>query len=338
MRQTVQEIARMANVSTATVSRVLNQKDTVRTATKEKVLKIVNKYGFAPCYKARSMRTKRTRAIAMVAPILSLPISLIVHEMATILTGQDYVYNLFDIKNDLEAENFRKFLRQGRFDGIFLLGYVRQLDELYVEILRSRAPTVMVGWKSDVFKFPIVMHDDCADAKVLTEHLLSLGHKDIAFITGPGDWNVEMVARIAGYKAALTKAGIVGNEQVIPAEGWSMQAGYDLACTLCEKPHQLPTALFCYSDPMAYGVLRALYENNIKVPHRISVAGIDNYEYSEFSYPPLTSMAQQPECVAQQTSALLLERIENPLAELPAPFVINRYLVKRASTGPCPAL
>jgi len=200
-----------------------------------------------------------------------------------------------------------------------------------VEVVRSRQSTLpVVVVEGDLSRTPLTVGVDQAEgARLATNHLLDLGHREIAHVAGPTDWP-EAAARVEGWRSALAAAGVRAD---IPLRGdWSPESGYAAGQALAARPEV--TAVFVANDQMAIGVLRALHEAGRRVPEDVSVVGFDDVPESAYLVPPLTSIRQDFATVGH----LAIEALRGAIAGA-APTstdLIPPTLVVRASTGPVP--
>lgn len=329
---TMADVAQRAGVSHQTVSRVLNDATAVRRETREAVLKAIAELGYRRNPAARALVTRRSGLIGVIVDELRLygPAST-VSSVAQAAREAGYGLTLdllFDFSGSSVSAALEHQLSQG-VEAIVLVAAhgdapdaaaLRHIDVPLIALdgyLGRGAPTAGV--------------DQRAGGLMATQHLLELGHREIAHITGPDDWP-QAQARLAGYHDALAQAGIAAGT-VIPGD-WSPRAGYE-GClrVLDEKPSA--TALFVANDQMAMGALRALAEAGRKVPDDVSVVGFDDIPEASFSQPPLTTIRQDFAALGREAVRLLVGAIggEEMSSALVPPRLVARQSTARRARG-----
>uniref|UniRef100_UPI003D81C6A6 Ancestral LacI Transcription Factor n=1 Tax=Escherichia coli TaxID=562 RepID=UPI003D81C6A6 len=224
-----------------------------------------------------------------------------------------------------EVEEAINTLRERRVDGIIIVAPHNSEEEAQLAQEAGVPPVVFLSAQPP--GVPTVSVDQYAGARLATEHLLDLGHRRIALITGPQDW-LEARERLQGWREALAEAGLP--PPAVLQGDWSAASGYEAARQLLEQPDF--TAIFAANDQMALGVLRALHERGLRVPDDVSVVGFDDIPESAYFHPPLTTVRQDFEELGRQAVEQLLEMIEGE--EPPPPAVLPPELIVRESTAP----
>jgi DNA-binding LacI/PurR family transcriptional regulator len=332
-RVTIRDVARHAGVSHQTVSRVINDSDKVRPATRDHVNVSIAELGYRPNAMARSMARGRSGILACIAPNLT------DYTFASIIEGaqnaaREHGYFLLSASAHDEAQ-FSTLIDQlattRRTEGIMVINpYV---NERY-KYLTQDVPVVFAGARPREDGTTSVALDDVAVARQATEHLLSLGHKRIAMITGPMEEDCSQ-DRSQGYRQALATTDVSILTDLIVEGDWGAQSGYEGLYTLLTSEHT-PTAVFSQNDGMAVGVLRAARDIGLRVPQDFSVIGVDDIPYSSFFTPPLTTFRQDFEFIGAEATRLLAEAIDNPTNER-THLLISAELVQRRSTGVPPS-
>jgi len=324
------DVARRAGVSQKTVSRVFNNEPYVSPELRRRVLEAAEQLGYRPNNAARVLASGRTRSIGVITPGTALygPASLLVGiERAIRRTGYAlHVVNTAEGDPAGVASAVESLLKQG-VDGIVISEPVDDGgDPVQVEV-----PVLVLG-APPAFLAPHVVRtgvDAEALARAATEHLLDLGHQTVHHLAGPPRWYAAR-DRLAGWEAALAARGLSSP----PAVGgdWSAASGYAAGRELAADPRV--TAVFAANDDMAIGLIRALTEAGRRVPGDVSVVGYDDIPVAAYMTPPLTTMRQPFDAVAQEGLELLLYAIEKPQADPPAAVQQPVELVIRASTAP----
>ncbi|MET7698808.1 LacI family DNA-binding transcriptional regulator [Streptomyces sp. NPDC005485] len=329
------DVARLAGVSQKTVSRVFNGEQYVSTEARQRVLHAAEELGYRLNNAARALASGRTRSIGVVA------LGTALYGPASLLIGieraaRDAGYAL-RVVNTLEGDPggvagaVESLLEQG-VDGIVVSEPIDEGDGgaaslgVDVPVLVLGAPAALAG--------PRAVATGVGSeslARAATEHLLDLGHVTVHHITGPQRWFAAR-DRLAGWRAALTAHG---RHQPPVLEGdWSAASGYSAGRELAAGGEV--TAVFAANDDMAIGLMRALTEAGLRVPEDVSVVGFDDIPVAAYVTPPLTTVRQPFDAVAQEGLRLLVQAIEKPDVELPPANDPPVDLIVRSSTAPPP--
>src|SRR4051794_10571379 len=318
------DVARLAGVSQQTVSRVLNDSPHVRPATRERVLDAIGKLGYRPNRLARALVTGRSRTLGVLSFDTTLygPAStLFAIERAAHEAG--YFVSIASLRAP-DAESLRggvERLLESGVEGVLVIApqesAARGLLELPADVPVVATEAAPAG---DV---PLVAADQRGGARLVTEHLLGLGHETVWHVAGPAGW-LEAADRVRGWRAALEAAGAPVPPPL--AGDWSARSGYAAGRGLAEA-----TAVFAANDQMALGVLRALHELGRRVPDDISVVGFDDIPEAAYFSPPLTTVRQRFDEIGARALRLLLARIENGAGRTGE--AVRPELIIRASTA-----
>lgn len=283
-------VARLAGVSHQTVSRVLNQPDTVRPATKERVRAAMKELGYSRNLAARALVTQQTALLGVVwtgAHYLGPSSTVGGIEVAARAAGYSTLVGALEEFDEAEvAELFRMFRDRG-VEGLAVVAPYARVEQL---ALRAAAgiPTVLVADVGPHPEFHVASVDQELGGRLATGHMVERGCRRILHISGPLDW-FDAQARLRGWRSTLEAAGL---EELPVAEGdWSPASGYAIAQEVLAAG-ELPDGIFCGNDGMAVGVLAALRGAGVDVPGRVSVVGFDDLAGSEYYAPPLTTVAQ----------------------------------------------
>ena len=323
-RPKIDDVARAAGVSTATVSRTLANPDQVRPKTRAAVMEAVRKTGYVLNVAARNLRTSRTHAVLAVVPdVANTFFSQVLRGISDTLREAGYSLIIADTANDPERErDHAEFVEAGRVDGLLLLNG-RLLPTHHGK--RSRAPTVSLCERIPGSGLPHVETSNREAAQALTEHLIAQGHRRIAYVAGPAA-NVLEHDRFAGYRDALAARGLPFDAALVRPGDFSIAAGEAAARALLQASP--PDAIFACNDAMAMGVIRALTAAGLSVPGDISVAGFDDIEFAAAYNPALTTVRQARSEIGARAAAMLIGLIEGrqpPMREirLPAEVVMR---------------
>lgn len=290
MAASIKDVAKEANVSIATVSRVLNDIDVVNQETKQRVLEAIEKLDYRPNILARSLKTQRSSTIGIIIPDISNSLYPEIVRGAEDLASI-YNYNIMlcntDLDKNREKESFN-ILREKMVDGIIYMG--DSLDKDIKEAIKnSGVPVVSVGTMDDEDEVPSIGIDSYSGAKEAVEYLISLGNKNIAYIGYDKDTALEHEKIYNGYKDAMNKVGIL-NENLIYRGNLKYEQGVQGISKIIEN--QDVDGVLCGCDQMAIGVINALRDRGIKVPEEVNVIGFDNIALAAVYYPKLTTVAR----------------------------------------------
>jgi DNA-binding LacI/PurR family transcriptional regulator len=330
---TIAEVARLATVSTATVSRVVNGSPNVRPATREAVLAAIEQLGYTPNRAARTLVTRRTDTIALVVSesetrVFSDPFfPSIVRGISAALAQTELQLLLLMARDDREHAKVERYVRQGHVDGVILMS-LHGDDPLPKTLPRLGVPTVLVGRPRRDERLPWVDADNRGGARAATAHLLARGRKNVATITGPLDMTVG-VDRFDGYRDALREAGRRFRKVLVAHGDFGKESGAHAVRALAERAPDMD-AVFVANDPMAIGALEALRSLGRRVPDDVAVIGFDDIADAALTDPPLTTVSQPLEEMTKALAELLLQRM-NGLGDEDESVVCATHLVTRGS-------
>ncbi|WP_409304223.1 LacI family DNA-binding transcriptional regulator [Peribacillus sp. SCS-155] len=293
MPYTIKDVAKKANVSIATVSRILNNQTGFSEKTKKKVLQVIEELGYHPNAVARGLVNKRTHTIGVLVPALS---SMFVTgvlsgiEKAANEAGSSIIVCHTESKGG-KTMNYLQLLNEKRIDGIIFTSEILK-DEYYEFISKMGIPMVLLATKSPKHSVPYVKVDDLRAAYTATEYLLKKGHTKIGMISGDEQDIIAGIPRIEGFKNALEDYGITADDNnIVTSRGFGFFDGVEGSKKLLQQSPDI-TAIFAASDEIAIGALSSAYQMGIKVPDELSIMGYDNLSLAEMSIPPLTTVAQ----------------------------------------------
>jgi DNA-binding LacI/PurR family transcriptional regulator len=329
----IEDVARAAGVSTATVSRALRGLPSVSADTQSAVRRAAADLGYVVSRSASSLATGRTLTVGVVTPhVGKWFFATLIDAVERELRGVGYDALLVGI-GDPVGEPFRAESLRGRVDGIVVLTAPLTGQELD-GVRRLTVPIVFVG--ASVAGTMSVRIDDVAVGRTATEHLLSLGHRRIAHIGGDPEQPLNFSApadRRAGWLSALREAGIEPPPSYFAPSDFTAARGYDAARTLLELDER-PTAVFAGSDEAAFGLMRAAREAGIRIPEDLSVVGVDDHDLSEAV--GLTTIAQPVPAQGRLAAELVLTAIRGDLSRRHENVLLPTRLVCRGTTGQAP--
>lgn len=325
---TIAEVARLAGVSTATVSRALAQPDKVKARTRERVLEAVKATGFIPNAQARNLRLQATRTVILLVRDISNPFYLEIYkgvEEAAIDAG--YKVLMGDARDDDERIlRYVDMVRERHADGLILM--VGRFPEALAA--RDRLPPIVVALEMlPGLALPTVRIDNHAAARAAVAHLAKLGHRRIAHIAGPMPDPMSLNRR-DGYLAGLADAGIPADAGLIVEGDFGLAAGRAAIRILDERGADF-TAVFAASDQMAVGAMGELRARGRTVPDDVSVVGFDDIVLAEAVEPQLTTIHQPRREIGQAAMKLLIEQLSG--GGTPPDLVLPTRLVERASAA-----
>lgn len=286
---TIYDVAREANVSMATVSRVVNGNQNVKPATRKKVLKVIEELGYRPNAVARGLASKKTTTVGVIIPDISnsmyAELARGIEDIATM-----YRYNII-LSNSDQNENKELQLLETmlgkQVDGIVFMSDVISSELLY-EMQRSPTPIVLAGSIDDSDSIASVNIDYYGAAYEAVQKLISNGHKKIAFLSGPLTSKVNKDYKLKAYQNALNDAGIEYDEKLIVECDNSYDEAIEAVKTLADAN---PTAYFVSNDEMSIGVIHGVEANGKKIPEDVEIISYENSKLSRMARPMLTSVA-----------------------------------------------
>jgi DNA-binding LacI/PurR family transcriptional regulator len=330
MTTTIHDVARIAGVGIGTVSRVINNSPGVKPATRKKVLSAIAQLHYRPNPIARSMISKRTGAIGVIAPFFTRPFhtELLRSVQATLSrSGKELV--LYDVENVAQRNYYLSELPMlHRVDGLLLLSLPLD-DEFAVIIKEAGIPIVLIDTYSPFFTSLIV--DNIEGAYQAVKYLIKLGHKRIGFINGVIEGNIKFNQandRLIGLHRALGEAGFHFEPELMLTSEWNRVGGKRAALQLLSQEKR-PTAIFAASDMQAIGVLEAAKELHLNVPDDVSVMGFDGIEVAELL--ELSTIQQPMQQLGESGVSKLLEIMKKP-QQLPELIRLSTTLIARRTT------
>jgi DNA-binding LacI/PurR family transcriptional regulator len=333
------DVAARAGVSHQTVSRVLNGHAYVRPDTRERVMAAIDALGYRPNRAARELVTARSATIGILAAEQTHfgPASTVL-AIETAARAEGYFVSVGTVAA-YDTQSVTRVLDQlmnHGVDGVVVVVPLREVMRL-IDDVAPAVPVVAVAARSDVRPgSPIryVQVDQALGGKLATAHLLGLGHERIVHVAGPEGW-YDAQQRAAAYRSAMGGAGL--EAEVLEAGGWSARDGYELGGRLAARVRAGggPTAVFAANDYLAMGLVRAFWEQDVRVPEDVSVVGFDDVDGSGFLVPSLTTVRQPFAPLGEAAVRALLERWSaEPADGGGVAAVIAPELVVRGSTAP----
>jgi LacI family repressor for deo operon, udp, cdd, tsx, nupC, and nupG len=329
----ISDVAKLANVSVATVSRYIRTPDKVAKKSAVRVADAIQALNYKPNLLARSFSERRSYTILVLAPDITSPF------LSELIRGIEEI--------GMEA-GYRIILGEGRMTDNRLQGYLELAESGVVDgaiqLLSSEReelierqkhiPLVLVGEFDDAPPCATVSINDELAARDITEHLISLGHKRIACLEG-FPWLNSTQRRLRGFKAALEANQITFDERYFYSGDYSPESGVE-AANKFTKQEQKPTAVMCMNDLMALGMVHGLRSAGLDIPKDISVVGFDDINVIRYTAPPLTTVRQPAKDLGKKSMQILLEQLneQDPSKRRKESVYLPHELILRSSTGP----
>ena len=333
----LKDIAERAKVSVMTVSKALRDEPDVSAETKTRVKLLAQQMGYVPDSSAQGLRNRTTKLFGLVLPSLANPIF-----SRIVLAIQERAYELgYDILlaytlyiPEREEACIRRFLSR-RVDGLFLCPVYRMATEVraYQEILARQVPTIVLGHSRPFCaQFVNVEADDVLGGYAITQHLLKLGHKRIAFLAGPPatPWTQE---RFEGYRRALREAGRDVDDKLVFQAGRTIEDGAKAAIQMIQEGSDA-TGIQAANDMVAVGCAEVFLSQDVRIPQELSIAGFGDTMLSEHFRVPLTTVSQPKHRLGMAAMDSMVQLLRG---QRPEPKRLPAQLVIRASSGIPPA-
>lgn len=328
----LEDVARRAGVSTATVSRCLNAPDKVIERTREKVMQAVRDLGYSPNFGARAMAARRTFTIGAVIPTMENAIfarGLQAFQEELRENGYQLLVSSSSYSPDLEEEQVRALVARGA-EGLLLIGHDRA--EATTRFLKQRGLPVLVAWSfAEATDFPSVGFDNRAAMRDLAQAVLSQGHQRIGMISAPCAGNDRARARVQGLRDAMAERGLDPASLALVETGYGIDTGAEALRRVIGATPDV-TAVVCGNDVLAAGALRAARQLGLDVPRDLSITGFDDIELASVISPELTTMHVPHKSMGQTAARALVRMIETGV--VPAPVRLTPRLTLRGTLAP----
>jgi LacI family repressor for deo operon, udp, cdd, tsx, nupC, and nupG len=337
----IKQLAKNLGISTASVSRALSNPDRVSTAMRERVQTAAKLAGYRPNKMGASLRTSKTRNIIVIIPDISDTFnSGVIRSLERTAANRGYAVLFGDTQGIRELEiTYGDMVQTRQADGIICFSHrLPFTDEDMASESFKMPPLVNSCEYIDANQagghiVPLVTIDNVKASRELTQHLIDLGHVDIAVITGDIS-SPSTTQRLQGYEEAMRSSGLPVQQQLIYEGTYTLEAGSTITKEILLAKKR-PTAIFCMCDETALGCLYALKEHNFRIPQDISVVGFDDIKFAQYFSPALTTIAQPVAEIGKQCVEVLLDIIDGKEVKRPM-VVLPHKLVIRDSTGPAP--
>ena len=333
----IKDVAALAGVSTGTVSKYLNNPQSLKKETKKRVEEAILQLKYKPSPLAQSMRTGKTNTVAVIVPDIINPFFAELYNhirLSASLSGYTSILyttedNPYILKDCLSVVSMRQL------DGIILCFLDEdETVEALIKDMQSQTPIVLLGWDMSNTKFNSVIVDVFEGIFKATQHLIDQGHKNIAYVGGPENDRIS-VEKYQGYARAMASAGY----EIYPSQvfrlSYTLQSGYQAARRLTMQP-QLPAALVAENDILAIGSMKFFLQNKIHIPEDISVIGFDNIPLSLMYEPSLSTVSLPVEEMGKEAVQLLLRRINRTVSKNTQVVLKTRLIVRNSTDRNAP--
>lgn len=330
---TIKELAELANVSPATVSRVINKSGYVSKEVSERVERKIAELNYRPDTRARALRGKKSNLIALLIPdILNVYYTSLALNIEKSLREKGYIMVL-GITNDV-SEEYIHYLNQFwdmQVDGIlYVPPPIAEAPSIARSFYYQGMPMVEINRRREIDILDAVVADDFGGVKQGMQYLLDMGHRKIALISGPLDTTTGKL-RLEGYKFSLTNVDIPLDDTLIKIGQFNKDYGYQAAKELLTAENR-PTAIFPGNNRILMGVMTYITNEGYQVPEDVSILAFDDSEWCEFSQPPITTIEIAIENMANLAVDLIIKRIQNgELAGSPMTYTLSTILRERKS-------
>ncbi len=330
---TMKDVARLAGVSTATVSRALVYPEKVSSSTKKRVEEAILQSGYTSNTLTRTIRRNDSKIIITIVPDICDPyFTEIIRGIEETATQHGYLILFSDGKLPQKRENsYVNLIFTRQVDGMLLLG-----TDLFFNINKSEQrnlpPIVMASEYDPELEMPTVHIDNLTSAFEIVNYLIQMGHKKIAQIAGPQS-NTSYQFRHQGYRQALRRVGIPFNTPYCLYSDLTVEGGASSLRKLLALP-ETPTAIFCHSDTMAIGAIQEAKKLGVRIPKDLSVVGFDDIQSSLYCDPPLTTVSQPRYEIGKQAMLMLLELMKGRGVRAGSRLLDTRLVIRNSAAPP----
>ena len=327
----IKDIARAANVSHPTVSRALRNSPLVNDETARRIQQIAREMGYQPSAVGRSLVTQKTQKIGAVVTNVTDPfIAEVVGVVEEVANNNGYSVLLANSNADPDREmKAVRTMHEQRVDGVMVMA--SRVGALYIPLLAQlNVPVVLIDNQYPEDFVHSILIDNVAGARDATAHLITQGHRHIAYIGDRYGYQSE-TERFRGYCQAMVGGDVPALPELITKGDGKAEGGITAMEELLSLPKP-PTGVFCYNDMTALGALHTIHSHGLRVPDDISVVGFDDISFASFSNPPLTTIRQPREQMGRRAVEILLDLFAGRKPQ--ENITVRGDLIIRASTGP----
>jgi LacI family transcriptional regulator len=328
------DIAREANVSQSTVSRVINNNPRISEATRQRVRKAMERLGYSPNAVARTLITGRSQLLGLVVSNITNPFyPEVIEAIVATATEHDYNVVLCNTQEDLKLQtSYLELLIEHQVDGAILTSSLLDGEGRLARIAPDSIPIVMVNRTVEGLRVDSVRMNNVGAGRMVARHLAEFGHRDLAFVGGLAQTSTHS-ERLVGFRSELEEMGIDLPDEYVTDGAFTRASGYELTEGLLALPRR-PTALFCADDLIALGAMDAIVDAGLRIPEDISVIGVDDVPAASLRQVALTTVRQPAAEMGRRAVQLLLERIQGDPEAEPIDIVLRPRLIVRRTSGP----
>ncbi len=329
----IKDVARKADVSTTTVSHVVNHTRFVSDKVRSAVEDAIRELGYVPSAVARSLKSNTTKTIGMLIPNCSNPyFAEIVRSVEDRCFGAGYTLILCNTDDDPHRQGaYLQVLSEKRIDGMIIISTGADKDLLSF-LQGLPIPTVLLDREIDEANCDLVETAHLQGGMMATDHLIGLGHRRIACLAGPADLN-SSAQRIEGWRTALDRSGLSAESaDLLWHSDFSSQGGFSSMQSILASS-LAPTAVFVCNDLMSIGALSAAHEAGVRVPQDLSLIGFDDIELARFASPALTTIAQPKQRIGIVAVDMVLERIQGGRVKARQVILQPQLVVRNSTSG-----
>lgn len=326
------DVARLAGVSPRTVSNVVSGAVPVAPETRERVLRVIEELGYRPSEMGRMLRVGRSGMIGAMVPELDTPyFAELTRWLVEAAADRGYALMIEQTmgKHERERDLLTRAGAKALFEGL-IVNSISLSDEDLSRSAHSTRPIVLLGEEPHP-GFDHVLIDNFAAAEDAVRHLLGLGRRNIVAIGAEEPRRSSSALRLSGFESAIAGTPPTVTSTVMYVDGFSRRGGAEAVQQLLREG-ELPDALFCFSDVLAIGAIRALHESGVRVPEQVAVIGFDDIEEGRYSWPSLTTVAPDKKAIASTAVDALVARIGGADNQ-PARHIVPHQLIERESTN-----
>lgn len=328
----IKDVAKLAGVSVGTVSKYLNNPQNLKEETRQRVESAINTLRYTPSPLARSMRTGKSNTIAVIAPDISNPFFAEVYDSIRVAAAAaGYTAILYTTEDNLETlKSYLMSISIRQIDGLILC-FVDEDEyiENFIEEIQAHIPIVLLSWDINNTRFSCISVDVSEGIYKSTNHLISQGYKDIAYIGGH-EKNSISVQKYRGYVKAVCEAGYALNPAFRHTGDFTLKTGYYAARALYMLP-EMPDAIVAENDILAIGAIKYFLQRNIRVPDNIAVIGFDNITLSAMYEPALSTISLPINQMGEESVKLLMSKLTKPGLKNKL-VILKNELIIRSST------
>lgn len=333
MSSRLKDVAKKLNISVSTVSRVVNNKSYVKPEMREMVLKALDELNYSPNQIARSLKNKSTNTIGIIVPDISEDFfAYVIKGADEVLSKNGYTIILSDTgENPEKEESYLNLLLEKQIDGV-ILATVNKTPKALDTLFNNNMPVIFIDNLPSIKRnYDSVIIDNSKASYLAVEHLIKLGHQKIGIITGKLD-ETTGYERLLGYKKALTDHGIAIDENLIKVGDFKEKSGYENMKMLLNNEKQM-TAVYAASSKMAYGAVKAIRQEGLRIPQDMALVGFDVHDVSGLISPGISTIIQPEESIGKVAAELMIKRLQDKENKLNQKIVLEPSLEIRESCG-----